>query len=148
MANGLVQIQGITGEGSAMMAPIPSPQVFEGESLLCGLDVGSTTCKYVLATPRGNVLAQAYERHNTRQAEKILQFLTMLESKHGFTAGRGEAAPGFRRRRRLDGGIAEEAWRPRIKSSWTPTSRWIISPIASFDSGITTRPKIHVVRAT
>jgi predicted CoA-substrate-specific enzyme activase len=88
MANGLVQIQGITGEGSAMMAPIPSPQVFEGESLLCGLDVGSTTCKYVLATPRGNVLAQAYERHNTRQAEKILQFLTMLESKHGFTAGR------------------------------------------------------------
>ena len=88
MANGLVQIQGITGEGSAMMAPIPSPQVFEGESLLCGLDVGSTTCKYVLATPRGNVLAQAYERHNTRQAEKILQFLTMLEAKHGFTAGR------------------------------------------------------------
>ena len=88
MANGLVQIQGITREGSAMMAPIPSPQVFEGESLLCGLDVGSTTCKYVLATPRGNVLAQAYERHNTRQAEKILQFLTMLESKHGFTAGR------------------------------------------------------------
>jgi predicted CoA-substrate-specific enzyme activase len=88
MANGLVQIQGITGEGSAMMAPMPSPQVFEGESLLCGLDVGSTTCKYVLATPRGNVLAQAYERHNTRQAEKILQFLTMLESKHGFTPGR------------------------------------------------------------
>ena len=88
MANGLVQIQGITGEGSAMMAPMPSAQVFEGESLLCGLDVGSTTCKYVLATPRGNVLAQAYERHNTRQAEKILQFLTMLESKHGFTPGR------------------------------------------------------------
>ena len=53
-----------------MMAPIPSPQVFEGESLLCGLDVGSTTCKYVLAAPRGNVLAQAYERHNTRQAKK------------------------------------------------------------------------------
>src|SRR5437763_2803791 len=88
MANGLVQIQGITGEGSAMMAPMPSPQVFEGESLLCGLDVGSTTCKYVLAIPRGNVLAQAYERHNTRQAEKILQFLTMLEAKHGFAPGR------------------------------------------------------------
>src|SRR5437763_17119379 len=87
MANGLVQIQGITGEGSAMMAPMPSPQVFEGESLLCGLDVGSTTCKYVLATPRGNVLAQEYERHNTRQAEEILQFLTMLESTLGFTPG-------------------------------------------------------------
>src|SRR5437868_4984351 len=88
MANAFVQIQGIAAEPSAEMSPIPSPQVFEGESLLCGLDVGSTTCKYVLATPRGNVLAQEYERHNTRQAEKILQFLTMLESTHGFTPGR------------------------------------------------------------
>ena len=34
------------------------------------------------------MLAQAYERHNTRQAEKILQFLTMLEAKHGFAPGR------------------------------------------------------------
>ncbi len=87
MADGLVQIQGIEKAPIAAMVA-PSPQIFEGESLLCGLDVGSTTCKYVLATPRGDVLAQAYERHNTRQAEKILQFLTMLESKHGFTPGR------------------------------------------------------------
>jgi activator of 2-hydroxyglutaryl-CoA dehydratase len=70
------------------MAPLSAPAVIEGESLICGLDVGSTTCKYTLATPRGEVLAQAYERHNTRQAEKILQFLTMLESKHGLTPGR------------------------------------------------------------
>ena len=34
------------------------------------------------------MLAQAYERHNTRQAEKFLQFLTMLEAKHGFAPGR------------------------------------------------------------
>lgn len=88
MANGLVQIGGVEQQAAAVMAAQPSAQVFEGESLLCGLDVGSTTCKYVLATPRGNVLAQAYERHNTRQAEKILQFLTMLESKHNFTPGR------------------------------------------------------------
>ena len=88
MPNGLVQIGGIEGQATAVMAAAPSPHVFGGESLLCGLDVGSTTCKYVLASPRGNVLAQAYERHNTRQAEKILQFLTMLETKHGFTAGR------------------------------------------------------------
>ena len=88
MANGLVQIGGIEQQASAMMAAAPSPRIFEGESLLCGLDVGSTTCKYVLATPRGDVLAQAYERHNTRQAEKILQFLTMLESEHAFTPGR------------------------------------------------------------
>src|SRR5215831_2897584 len=88
MANGLVQIQGIEGEPSVLAAPVPAPAVFEGESLICGLDVGSTTCKYTLASPRGEVMAQAYERHNTRQAEKILQFLTMLESKYCLTPGR------------------------------------------------------------
>jgi Activator of 2-hydroxyglutaryl-CoA dehydratase (HSP70-class ATPase domain) len=88
MANGLVQIQGIGGAPSVMATPMPAPTVFEGESLICGLDVGSTTCKYTLASPRGDVLAQAYERHNTRQAEKVLQFLTMLEAKHGYTPGR------------------------------------------------------------
>jgi predicted CoA-substrate-specific enzyme activase len=88
MGNGFVQIQPIEREPGVLMAPTASPAVFEGESLICGLDVGSTTCKYSLATPRGEVIAQAYERHNTRQAEKILQFLTMLEAKHGFTAGR------------------------------------------------------------
>ncbi len=71
MANGLVQIQSIEGEPGAILAST-SPAVFEGESLICGLDVGSTTCKYTLASPRGEVLAQAYERHNTRQAEKVL----------------------------------------------------------------------------
>ena len=88
MANGLVQIAPLEGEPGVVMAPARSPAVFEGEGLICGLDVGSTTCKYTLATVRGDVLAQAYERHNTRQAEKILQFLTMLESKHGLTPGR------------------------------------------------------------
>jgi predicted CoA-substrate-specific enzyme activase len=88
MANGLVQIAPIERELGVLMAPTPSPAVFAGESLICGLDVGSTTCKYTLATVRGDVLAQAYERHNTRQAEKILQFLTMLESKHGLAPGR------------------------------------------------------------
>src|SRR5215470_10299864 len=87
MGNGFVQIQPIEREPGVLSAPLASPAVF-GESLICGLDVGSTTCKYVLATPCGDVVTQAYERHNTRQAEKILQFLTMLESKHGFTPGR------------------------------------------------------------
>jgi predicted CoA-substrate-specific enzyme activase len=55
---------------------------------LCGIDVGSTTCKFVLAAPSGEVLAQAYERHNTKQAEKILEFLIRLENQHGFVTGR------------------------------------------------------------
>ena len=89
MANGLVQIQPQRQEPVASLGvAVSSPAVYEGESLICGLDVGSTTCKYVLATPRGEILAQAYERHNTRQAEKILQFLTFLESKDGLMPGR------------------------------------------------------------
>jgi predicted CoA-substrate-specific enzyme activase len=70
--------------------------------MLCGIDVGSTTCKYVLWSG-GQVLAQAYERHDTRQAEKVLDFLTRLEKDHGLTpqrdqvfftgSGAGEIAP-------------------------------------------------------
>ena len=48
------------------------------------MDVGSTTCKYVLTTPSGEILSQAYERHNTKQAEKVLDFLTRLETQFGF----------------------------------------------------------------
>ncbi|MBT9589146.1 activase [bacterium] len=54
---------------------------------MCGVDVGSTTCKYVLASATGEVLTQAYERHNTRQAEKVLEFLERLEEQHGLKAG-------------------------------------------------------------
>src|SRR6202142_1186272 len=52
---------------------------------ICGIDVGSTTCKYVLAAADGEIIAQAYERPNTKQAEKVLQFLARLESQHGLT---------------------------------------------------------------
>ncbi len=52
---------------------------------ICGIDVGSTTCKYVLASPDGEIISQAYERHNTKQAEKVLQFLSRLEGQHGLT---------------------------------------------------------------
>ncbi|WP_340694747.1 BadF/BadG/BcrA/BcrD ATPase family protein [Hydrogenobacter thermophilus] len=56
--------------------------------LLLGIDVGSTTCKYVLTDQKGNILDKAYERHNTRQAEKVLEFLIRLENSFGFTPGR------------------------------------------------------------
>src|SRR6266849_1288200 len=52
---------------------------------ICGIDVGSTTCKYVLASATGEVISQAYERHNTKQAEKVLQFLSRLEGQHGLS---------------------------------------------------------------
>ena len=56
--------------------------------MICGMDVGSTTCKYVLASDRGDVTDQAYERHNTKQAEKVLDFFQRLEQKHALTPGR------------------------------------------------------------
>ena len=55
--------------------------------MICGIDVGSTTCKYVLEKD-GRILARAYERHNTKQAEKVLDFLGRLEREHGLTPER------------------------------------------------------------
>jgi predicted CoA-substrate-specific enzyme activase len=56
--------------------------------LYCGLDVGSTTCKYVLCSSDGQILAQEYERHDSKQADKVLEFLGKLEAQHGLTPER------------------------------------------------------------
>src|SRR5438094_564858 len=56
--------------------------------MYCGLDVGSTTCKYVLCAESGAILAQAYERHNAKQADMVWAFLGMLEAQHGLTPHR------------------------------------------------------------
>ena len=89
MSDGLVRIQPIEGDPFATLnKPVPEvPVSAEGVKLL-GIDVGSTTCKYVLASSDGEILAQAYERHNTKQAEKVLEFLGLLETKHGLTPER------------------------------------------------------------
>jgi predicted CoA-substrate-specific enzyme activase len=44
-----------------------------------GIDVGSTTVKAVLVRD-GEVVWRDYQRHNTRQAEKVLEFLNRLEA--------------------------------------------------------------------
>src|SRR5579864_151641 len=95
-------------------------------AMICGVDVGSTTVKYVLASPSGEVLSQAYERHNTKQAEKVLQFLSRLEAQHGLTpqrdrvfftgSGAGLIAP-------LAGGkVIQEVvpWPPALKNFTPP----------------------------
>jgi len=48
-----------------------------------GVDIGSTTVKAVLVED-GAIIWQDYERHNTRQAEKALEFLGRMESEAGF----------------------------------------------------------------
>lgn len=56
--------------------------------MLLGIDAGSTTCKYTLVDDNGNILAREYGRHNSKQAEKVLEFLGKLEAEHGLTPGR------------------------------------------------------------
>jgi predicted CoA-substrate-specific enzyme activase len=82
-SNGLVSIQPILPP--PVQVPIPlGPIVEPGDVKFCAMDVGSTTCKYVLTAPSGEIISQAYERHNTKQAEKVLDFLTRLETQFGF----------------------------------------------------------------
>ena len=55
--------------------------------LTVGLDVGSTTVK-ASVMERGAVRWQDYRRHNTKQAEVVLEFLARMDSECGLTPGR------------------------------------------------------------
>ena len=90
MADGnFVQIAPLMREPGVVEIKTPQKlQPSANGAMICGMDVGSTTCKFVLASPSGEVISQAYERHNTKQGEKVLQFLSRLESQHGLMAGR------------------------------------------------------------
>ena len=61
-----------------MAAP---PGFRDYERLFVGLDVGSTTVKAVVVDPTTDeILWQDYQRHDTKQPEKVLEFLTRIES--------------------------------------------------------------------
>ena len=53
---------------------------------LVGVDVGSTTVKAAVVED-GKVTWQDYQRHNTKQAEKVVEFLQRMEAEAGLTAG-------------------------------------------------------------
>ena len=53
---------------------------------LVGVDVGSTTVKAAVVED-GKVTWQDYQRHNTKQAEKVVEFLGRMEAEAGLTAG-------------------------------------------------------------
>src|SRR6266566_1900224 len=53
-----------------------------------GIDVGSTTVKAVVVSADGKATWQDYQRHNTRQAEKVVEFLSRMETEAGLVAGR------------------------------------------------------------
>jgi predicted CoA-substrate-specific enzyme activase len=54
---------------------------------IVGMDVGSTTVKAVLVD-NDRIAWQDYQRHHTRQAEKVLEFLARMESECGLEPGR------------------------------------------------------------
>jgi predicted CoA-substrate-specific enzyme activase len=54
---------------------------------IVGMDVGSTTVKAV-AVDNDQVLWRDYQRHNTKQAEKVLDFLTRMQAECGLTPAR------------------------------------------------------------
>src|SRR2546427_1774850 len=56
-------------------------------SMIVGVDVGSTTVKAVVVED-GKAGWQDYQRHNTRQAEKVVEFLGRMEAEAGLTPGR------------------------------------------------------------
>src|SRR6202521_2542867 len=87
MADGnFVQIAPLPRDPGVMEIKTPPKlQPSANGAMICGIDGGSTTCKYPLPSPDGEILSQAYERHNTKQAEKVLLFLSRLEAQHGLT---------------------------------------------------------------
>ncbi len=51
------------------------------KSLYIGMDVGSTTVKAVVVDPRKDILLwQDYQKHKTRQPEKVVDFLKRIEA--------------------------------------------------------------------
>ena len=54
---------------------------------IVGMDVGSTTVKAVVVED-DRIVWQDYQRHHTRQAEKVLEFLSRMESECGLERGR------------------------------------------------------------
>jgi predicted CoA-substrate-specific enzyme activase len=55
---------------------------------MAGLDIGSTTVKAVVVDVQtGQIIWRNYQRHETRQPEKLLEFLRAMESEAGITPG-------------------------------------------------------------
>src|ERR1700678_1510926 len=64
--------------------PLPQRPHDHHTKFLVGLDVGSTTVKAVVVdTNTDQVLWQDYQRHETKQPEKVLEFLRRMEAEAG-----------------------------------------------------------------
>jgi predicted CoA-substrate-specific enzyme activase len=111
-APALVQIETHVARPARRAPGDPSPApVFAGtaaypQGLLVGLDVGSTTVKFVVVDPVADeILCRDYQRHETRQPEKCLEMLNAIithfpglptNAFRVFVTGSGGAAVGAR----------------------------------------------------
>src|SRR6204780_3817129 len=67
--------------------PLPPKPLDHNTRFLVGLDVGSTTVKAVVVDAASDqVLWQDYQRHETKQPEKTLEFLKRMEADAGISA--------------------------------------------------------------
>src|ERR1700734_4038919 len=83
---GLVQISGLELKTPAIQPKRAPKQVDHNTKFLMGLDVGSTTVKAVVVdATTDQVLWQDYQRHETKQPEKTLQFLKRMEAEVGIS---------------------------------------------------------------
>jgi predicted CoA-substrate-specific enzyme activase len=90
-AGGFVPLGNLTAPVMAAPPPVlrPAPvRVPEGTPLMVGLDVGSTTVKAVVVNPADDkMLWSDYQRHDTKQPEKVLEFLKRMEEEVGIVPG-------------------------------------------------------------
>jgi predicted CoA-substrate-specific enzyme activase len=90
-AGGFVPLGNLTAPVMAAPPPVlrPAPvRVPEGTPLMMGLDVGSTTVKAVVIDPTNDkILWSDYQRHDTKQPEKVMEFLTRMEDEVGIVPG-------------------------------------------------------------
>jgi predicted CoA-substrate-specific enzyme activase len=84
---GLVQISGLELKTPAIQPKRAPKQVDHNTKFLVGLDVGSTTVKAVVVdAATDQVLWQDYQRHETKQPEKTLEFLKRIEAEVGVSS--------------------------------------------------------------
>src|SRR5947209_15070353 len=78
----LIQIAPLEGQHPPIAQAKPAPKPRDHSTkFLVGLDVGSTTVKAVVVEASSDkVLWQDYQRHETKQPEKTLEFLKRMEA--------------------------------------------------------------------
>src|SRR5262245_39057041 len=88
---GFVPLGNLTAPVIAPPPPVVRPasvRMPEGTPLMVGLDVGSTTVKAVVVNPADDkILWSDYQRHDTKQPEKVMEFLTRMEQEVGIVPG-------------------------------------------------------------